>query len=164
MPSRAAARRPGTCDPMTDESTRKPGRLLLAGTLGPGGAGGSCITSSWNAARDGRGWLRAESDARRVLGRPIRRLGIPVLWVAPAARRIARLWRMIAALRPDPPRIPQSQHFTPTCTRRPSRALGLRKSARCDPMSSARSAPTGSRERSACACARFRGHTRAAIE
>lgn len=101
---------------------------FLAGTLGPGGAERQ-LYYLLKTLRAAGARLRLLSLTRGEFWEaPIAALGIPVLWIGAEAAPPARLWRIVAALRRDPPAILQSQHFyTNLYAAAAARLLGARE-------------------------------------
>jgi glycosyltransferase involved in cell wall biosynthesis len=84
---------------------------FLAGTLGQGGAERQ-LYYILRTLRDRGAKVRLLSLSRGEFWEErIRALGIPVVWVGQSSARFVRLFRVLAALRDDPPDVLQSQHF-----------------------------------------------------
>jgi len=84
---------------------------FLAGTLGQGGAERQLVYILKTLREHGTKLRLLCLTRGEFWERPIRELGIPVIWVGQSASRAARLARIVKELREERPEIVQSQHF-----------------------------------------------------
>lgn len=101
---------------------------FLAGTLGQGGAERQ-LYYMLSALKQRNVRLKVLSLTRgEFWEEPIRRLGVPIVWVGQNSSRLARLGRIITVLRSDKPHVLQSQHFyTNLYAVGAARVLGVRE-------------------------------------
>ncbi|HEX6964840.1 MAG TPA: glycosyltransferase, partial [Gemmatimonadaceae bacterium] len=84
---------------------------FVAGTLGQGGSERQLYYMLQALLHEGAQPRVLCLTSGEYWEQPIRELGVAVTWVGQSHSRIRRLRRIIDALREDPPRIVQSQHF-----------------------------------------------------
>jgi glycosyltransferase involved in cell wall biosynthesis len=84
---------------------------FLAGTLGQGGAERQLFYILKTLRQHGANVRVLSLTAGEFWEEPIRRLGVPVIYVGASQSRLVRLLRILAELRKDRPDILQAQHF-----------------------------------------------------